>query len=541
MTPAFPPRPHYAACVRTLALLVLVLLASLTHAGTAWAHAALNAAEPPDGAVVQASPRRYALTFSEPVSPLALRLVRPDGTSIPLDRFSVEGRVVEIEAPNGLGRGTHVLSWRVVSEDGHPVGGSVTFSIGEASAKAPHVVEGIDWTVRFWLWLSKVALYIGLFAGVGGVFARRILIPEADAGGRFVATTLAVGVAGAIVSLGFQGLDALDAPAGRIAEPFVWSAGLDTSYGRTIAAALAALALAGCALGLKGLVARVVTTAALLLAGIALALSGHASAASPQWLMRPAVFLHAVAIAIWVGALAPLGLALREKAPGAAQALRRFSRVIPAIVAVLVLAGIALAAVQIERPVALLDTAYGQVFLVKLALLAGLFLLAAVNRWSLTVPVEKGDPMAMRKLARSVAAETLIVMLIFGAVAVWRFTPPPRALAAAAAAPAAMHIHTARAMVDLTVTPGRAGPVSVSAIIMTGDYGPLDAKDVTFVFSNPDAGIEPFRRKADKPGDGTWRAGGVALPLPGEWSVRVDVRIGDFDIARLDGRITIRP
>lgn len=87
--------------------------------------------------------------------------------------------------------------------------------------------------------------------------------------------------------------------------------------------------------------------------------------------------------------------------------------------------------------------------------------------------------------------------------------------------PANAHIHTAKAMADLTINPGRAGTVSVSAMIMTGDFGALDEKEVMFAFSNPDAGIEPFRRKAEKPGDGTWRAGGVALPLPDDWSVRI--------------------
>ena len=131
--------------------------------------------------------------------------------------------------------------------------------------------------------------------------------------------------------------------------------------------------------------------------------------------------------------------------------------------------------------------------------------------------------------------------MIFGAVAAWRFTPPPRALAAAAAQPATVHIHTAKAMADLTVMPGRAGPVSVAAFIMTGDFGTLDPKEVTFVFANPTAGIEPFKRRAEKPGDGTWRSDGVVLPIPGEWTVRIEVLISDFDLARLEGQITIRP
>ncbi len=81
------------------------------------------------------------------------------------------------------------------------------------------------------------------------------------------------------------------------------------------------------------------------------------------------------------------------------------------------MAGIVLAAVQVEQPAALLDTAYGQVFLIKLALLVGLFLLAAINRWSLPGSTEAGDPAAARKLARSIAVETLVGFLIFGAAA----------------------------------------------------------------------------------------------------------------------------
>ncbi|MGB3387934.1 MAG: hypothetical protein WBA88_08150 [Pseudaminobacter sp.] len=54
-------------------------------------------------------------------------------------------------------------------------------------------------------------------------------------------------------------------------------------------------------------------------------------------------------------------------------------------------------------------------------------------------------------------------------------------------------------------------------------------------------GIEPFQRKAEKRDDGTWQSDGVILPLPGEWTIRVDVLISDFEIARLEGRIEIKP
>jgi len=520
------------------AVVALLLAHGLT--GSAWAHASLNTSSPEDGSVVVEAPKALSLTFSEPVSPLVLRLIGPDGSAVVLDRFALKDRTVEIEAPKDLPRGTHVLAWRVVSEDGHPVGGSVVFSIGEASARAPSIEERLDWTATTGLWLSKVMLYVGLFFGVGGVVATRALMPGIPDARRAMAAALAFGALGAVLSAGFQGLDALAAPAARFFDPVVWSAGIGTTYGLTLGAALLAFAVAAFALAGTGPVGTGCAIAALLVAGVSLASSGHASAAQPQWLMRPSVFLHAVAIAVWIGALAPLGLALKRRRPGANVALRRFSRAIPPFVAVLVATGIVLALVQVERPSALLDTAYGRILLLKLALLTGLFALAAINRWRLTGPAESEHPSAIRALAGSIAIETLIVLAILGTVAIWRFTPPPRALSAGAE-PVTAHLHAADAMARLTVTPGRAGPVAVSAAISAGDSSALDAKEVTFVFSKPEAGIEPFKRKALKGEGGTWSADGVTLPLPGVWRVRIDVLVSDFKLVRLDGDMRLAP
>jgi len=233
-----------------------------------------------------------------------------------------------------------------------------------------------------------------------------------------------------------------------------------------------------------------------------------------------------------------LALALRGGAPDALSGLRRFSTFIPFAVAGLIAAGIALAIIQIEAPAALLGTDYGRLFLAKLGCLAVLFALAVVNRFWLTGPALAGRA---SPLVRSIAAETLVVLVILAIAAGWRFPPPPRTLAITAAQPASVHIHTVDAMADISVTPGRAGPVSVSAMIMTGDFGALDAKEVDFVFANEAAGIEPFRRAAAKPGDGTWRADDVLLPLPGRWTVRLDILVTDFDIVRLSTEMEIRP
>ncbi|MDF1598619.1 copper resistance protein CopC [Mesorhizobium sp. YIM 152430] len=517
-------------------------LVALMMAGEAAAHASLTGAEPADGSVGENAPSALRLDFNEPVSPLVLRIVRPDGEALDLEDFEVRDRTVEIGAPPGLGEGTHVLTWRVVSSDGHPVGGSVVFSIGAPSAAPPALGEPVDRTVSAANWLAKLGIYVGLFPGAGGAFALAWFVSRSRPAARPVLATILVGLMATAVSPGLQGLDALGAPMARLSDPMVWSAGLATSYGPTIKLMLAGLAATALSVLSAGpALSKFLAAAGLAAGAYALTLSGHASAAEPQWLTRPAVALHAAGIAVWVGALVPLGLALRADAPDAITGLKRFSMFIPFAVAALIAAGIVLAIIQVETPAALTGTAYGQLFLAKLGCLAALFALAAFNRWKLTRPVLAQDANARTKLVRSIAAETLVVLVIIAVAAGWRFTPPPRALAIAAAQPALVHIHTADGMADVAVTPGRAGAVSVSAVIMTGDFGPLDAKEVAFVFSSPSAGIEPFRREAQRHGDGSWRADGVILPLPGLWTVRLDILVTDFDIVRLSTQIEIRP
>ncbi|PST22718.1 copper resistance protein CopC [Mesorhizobium plurifarium] len=529
--------PRFSRFARLVALAVLGILAQI---GVAWAHASLNASEPGDGAVIDTAPSTYQLTFSEPVSPLSLRLVGPDGSSVPLERFEITDRTVEIVAPANIGRGTHVLSWRVISADGHAVSGSLVFSIGAATSEPPLIGEGTDWAVRAGILGSRVALYVGLFLGVGGAFASSWLLGGSRSGRRAVAAALGVGILGTLSSVGFQGLDALGAPLARICEPLMWSTAMATSHGRTVITASIALAAAGVAALGKRQFARPASLISLILVGAALLLSGHAATAQPQWLVRPALFLHAASIAFWMGALVPLGLALRRGDPAAPTALRRFSATIPYVVIALFAAGVVLTLVQVQEPNALTTTTYGQVLLVKLGLIAGLFLLAVVNRWRLTRPVVAGEVAATSWLVRTIAAETAIVLLVFLVAASWRFTPPPRTLAAAAR-PASTHIHTDKAMALVEVRPGRPGQGDVSINLSTGELERLYAKEVMLVLSKPDSGIEPFSRPAVRREEAVWRIDQMPIPLAGTWQVRVDILISDFETVRLRGQIRIRP
>jgi len=535
--------PRRAGATLLLSLgATLCLVLFLASGGRALAHAALVGAEPADGAVVARAPSTFTLTFSEPTSPLVLKLIRPDGSAAVLDRFALRDATLAIEAPKDLADGTYVLSWRVVSEDGHPVGGSSIFSIGAPSAGGPApLAEAVDETLRLAIWAARTLLYVGLFIGVGGAFFLRWIGGDTVGLRRLLAALMLPALAASVLSVGLQGLDALALPLTALGSGPVWSTGFSTSYGASAVLAVAALSAGLIAASLKGWAGPWLAALALIGVGAALAASGHASAAAPQWLTRPAVFLHGVGIAFWAGALAPLASAMSGGRAEAGALLRRFSRAIPLALLPLIAAGLILAIVQLGRIDALWSTAYGRVLMAKLVLLVALFGLAALNRFRLTGPAEAGDAGARRRLTLSIFAELALVLAIFGVAALWRFTPPPRALAEAAAAPAALHIHAAKAMADLTITPGRAGPVAASITLMTGDFGPLDAKEVTLILSQPSVGIEPLRRPARKGAGAVWRIERIDLPQPGRWQARIDILISDFEIVKLDGTIDIRP
>lgn len=108
-----------------------------------------------------------------------------------------------------------------------------------------------------------------------------------------------------------------------------------------------------------------------------------------------------------------------------------------------------------------LATAYGNVLQVKLALVSLLLLIAAINRWRLTKPVERGDASAAQSLTHLIVVEVVIITLILGTVALWRFTPPPRSTLQPSVHQTTAHLHGETAMAMLSMTQMGSGEVRV--------------------------------------------------------------------------------
>lgn len=534
-----------SSLVRLIALVILIVL-GFAPARVAWAHASLISSEPAEGAVLATPPQRVILMFNEPISPLRLQLIHPTGEVTPLSDLVQHNMSIIARLSGPLGEGTHVLSWRVVSTDGHPVGGTLVFSVGRRDAAPPAVETRSALSVRLAIWSARVAIFLALFFGVGGtVFTTWIAAARPLPGNteKPMSALLLGGLAVLPLSVGLQGLDALGVPLSSLKEGAIWLAGFSTSYGTT--AIIAMLALAAALFSMRArdpAVARLQSLAALFGVGFALATSGHAAVAAPQLLMRPAVFLHVTAVAFWIGCLWPLAATLGDSGTAGQQALRRFSRTIPWIVAVLLVSGGALAVVQLARIDALWTTSYGWVFLAKIGAVLVMLGLAAVNRFMLAPPIDAGNTAAARRqLRQSIAVELGIALAILGIAALWRFTPPPRSIIAVETASEFIHFHDGRAMADLTLEPGRVGRSSGEIVIRDGQYQPMMPKGVTLMFFQPATGIEPLRREAVDVGDYTWRVENIVIPTPGRWRLRIEILLNDFEKLTLEDDIQIRP
>src|SRR5215213_7199891 len=283
---------------------LVALLSVLGFASGASAHAVLMSMEPADGSVVSLAPKTVQLNFNQPVTPAAIKLIDADGTTRDSPSVHAIDKTIVVMLPEGLPPGTQIISYRVVSEDGHPVAGSLTFSIGAATgtASAPENAGALNGLI----WLARIGVYLGLFAGVGGAFFAN-WIARTRAGGTAVFAPFCIGLLSAAASLGLQGLDLLGRPLGEFWTAAPWQAAALTSLLQSMLIAAAAMIA-----GIVALRTRVAGTVAMLSAfalagvGLSLAASGHAAGASPQWLTRPMVFLHSVGVAFWIGALGPL-------------------------------------------------------------------------------------------------------------------------------------------------------------------------------------------------------------------------------------------
>lgn len=142
-------RPDGRRLVRLITVFaaVLTFVALLLVAGPASAHDQLLSSDPKDGATLDEQPTSIGLTFSS--APLdtgiEVALVGPDGTTAKGYDIQVDDKVVTAQLPEDLPAGKYDVAWHVVSSDGHPIDGELTYVVeGEPEPTGEPTTEPSD-------------------------------------------------------------------------------------------------------------------------------------------------------------------------------------------------------------------------------------------------------------------------------------------------------------------------------------------------------------------------------------------------------------
>jgi methionine-rich copper-binding protein CopC len=136
-----------ARLLRAAAVALVAGLALLLGAAPALAHTRLQSSDPPDGASLDTAPQHVALTFNEEMSAefSTITVVGPDGAHYETGDVGAEGGTISTALLPLGPAGQYKIGYRVVSADGHPVSGEVSFTLttpgpgagAEAPASAP--------------------------------------------------------------------------------------------------------------------------------------------------------------------------------------------------------------------------------------------------------------------------------------------------------------------------------------------------------------------------------------------------------------------
>jgi copper transport protein len=168
------------------------------------------------------------------------------------------------------------------------------------------------------------------------------------------------------------------------------------------------------------------------------ALTGHARATPPVGLAIVADVLHVCAACAWIGGLMTLLFAALPIARGVrpaaaissgslvASLVRAFHPVALTCAAIVIVSGVCAAWLRLPAVDALWSTSYGRVLLVKLAFVALVVVMGAIN-WRRMLP-SLGDDQSARRITRTAGTELTFAVLVLAVTAVLVSTSPPESM-----------------------------------------------------------------------------------------------------------------
>ncbi len=261
----------------------------------------------------------------------------------------------------------------------------------------------------------KFALYLGLLTASGTVLATLMFRLENT---RSMTLLFAViGAVATVLAFMLQGAN-LTGDIGGMVDPEMLALLWSTQIGSTLA-----FRLVGVGFLIGGLFTGRIGTWIAALGALSVIWSfmlvGHVAAVGSM-ILNLSLFLHLATAALWIGILTPLARLSSHPATfsKAADVGHRFGVLASVTVPVLIVVGGYMAYQIVGSVGALLGTQYGQALIVKVAIVGGLLLLAAVNKLRLVPALRAGDVAAARHLKKTITIEWAMIALVIGVTAI---------------------------------------------------------------------------------------------------------------------------
>lgn len=544
--------------MRKLALWLAMVVALVGIAAPrASAHTALQSTEPADGATLTASPSRVLLTFNQPVDAPAggIRVFTADGARVDDGGDTSHGdgdrKTVSLDVP-ALSPGAYVVTWRVVSQDAHPLHGAFSFTVAAPPAPVVPVVPGtapaasttttapppppdlrkfeVDGGSRVVgvLWgVVRFLVFLSLLVLVGGAAFVAWLWPAGWAdrrARRLLFVAFVVALVSTLAGIGLQGAYGSGLGLADAFSPDVLRRVMGSRFGKVWLGRVGLLAIFWAFLGMvRKRDTKPADVLLVLAVGMVLlatpGFSGHAATGDLRLLALGVDAVHLAAAAVWLGGLAMLLVAVL-RGPGAGEpaialVVPRFSKIALAAVGVLVVTGSFQSWRQVRELDAMTSTTYGRTLMVKLGLFAALVALAAASR----ALVRGRRPLAetVGRLRANVLAEAAVAVVVLAVTASLVNAVPARI---DVARPVTLDLEVGQVFVEATVDPAKAGTASLHVYTFTPTGQVTEVDDVRVSMRK---GSRVVKIPARRAGPGHFAAYGFAIPESGAWTFELTV------------------
>ncbi len=513
-----------------LLLLGVVMLWFLAVATPADAHAILVATSPGDATRIDDAPDQVDFEFSEPVELElgGLAVFDSSGTRVDDAAPVTDGTTVSIDLADDLADDTYIATYRVVSEDGHPINGAIVFTVGEAAATATFDIDrvlGDD--DQEWEALAALARFVTYSVAlvIGGMAMYRLVDPAAVDSTGTGSGTRAASAIGAITALLAIPLQAIIA-SGRGAEA-AWDLEL---LGRVVEDDVGIAALVTAA-GLAALAWRPGASWSWVAGAVAVlgfAVTGHPRASSPILVTTVANVIHLIAVALWIGGLIVVFLSFRNRPPDAvARIVERFSWAAFFTFAGAAVVGMVMAWAEVRALSALTSTTYGWLLIAKVVAVGAVGAIALYNRRRLVPRIDESGSRAA--LARTTTIEIIGFLIIIGLTTMLVTTTPARAEAGVGGLFVERLALNEDLRVEMVVDPNRAGDLNEVHLYFTDPTGrPAELTDVEVAMALPAKDIQPVRRTPFRAGPGHMLMSGRELTIPGDWEITITTQLDEF-------------